>query len=75
MIQIVSDMSQVMQTKISLNTVNRIRINVNLKYEKKGTSPGIFLSILSDMEDRVIGTLMTVMYSIKLELFSSATKG
>lgn len=45
-------MSQVMQTKISLNTVNRVRININLKYEKRGTSPGIFLSILSVMEDK-----------------------
>ena len=40
-----------MQTKISLNTVNRVRINMNLKYEKRGTSPGTFLSILSNMED------------------------
>lgn len=64
-----------MQTNISLNTVNRERINMNLKYEKRGMSPGIFFSILSDIEDRVIGTLKTITYSIKQELFSSATKG
>lgn len=38
-------MSQVMQTKVSPNTVNRVQINMNLKYEKRGMSPGIFLSI------------------------------
>lgn len=75
MVQIISDMSQVVPTKTSLNTVNQVRINMDLKYGKTGMSPGISLSILSDMKDRLIGTLMTFIYSVKLKTLSSATKG
>lgn len=54
---------QVMQAKISLNTVNRVQINMNLKREKRGMSPGIFLSILPRWYGRVISTLMNTIMS------------
>lgn len=48
---------------------------MNLKYEKREKSPDISFSASLVRWKTVTGTLTAAVYSIKLELFSSATKG